>query len=269
MGRTHLGPLFLLYLGIGLTFRGWLSYQEDSQKECQGNMRLWVGFLVFVLLGEFPIFRLAAESVARALPVGSSVPLSREHEPVRRAQAVYVKEERVQLPNGKVVIRRITYIGGNPYRILSAIWWHPDPSKPITGIVVRIGEQRLYAYQGDKVVAMAPVCTGRPGHETPPGLYAVLGKDRNHKSNLYGAFVDSHGRIVDPNADARQKPPPGLHFEPAAMPFFLRLSQEGVGLHGGYLPGHADSHGCIRLPEAFARDIFDLVQVGTPVRIDP
>ena len=79
-------------------------------------------------------------------------------------------------------------------RVRYQLWnytWKPDPDKPITRIEVRIGEQKVYVYQGDDVAGESPTTTGKPGHDTPTGHYSVLLKDIDHKSNLYGVF---HGQ---------------------------------------------------------------------------
>lgn len=155
-------------------------------------------------------------------------------------------------------------------RVRYQLWnytWRPDPSRPITRIEVRIGEQKVYVYQGDDVAGVSPVTTGKPGYDTPTGHYQILVKDIDHKSNLYGVFLDSNGHIVDPNASANQAPPHGSVYDAADMPYYMRLRDDGVGLHAGYLPGYPASHGCIRLPHAFAELLFSNASVGTPVDV--
>jgi hypothetical protein len=156
-------------------------------------------------------------------------------------------------------------------RVRYQLWnyyWKPDPSQPITQIVVHIKEQRVYVYQGSKVVASSPVTTGKPGYETPKGSFSVMLKDIDHKSNLYGMYVDGvTGQIVDSNAEASKAPPAGCVYDSANMPYYLRLSDSGVGFHAGFLPGYAASHGCIRLPHAFAELLYWNVALGTPVDI--
>ncbi len=155
-----------------------------------------------------------------------------------------------------------------PPRILAAIWSQLVPSQKISSLVVHVRAQKLYAYQGKKLAAIVPICTGNATHPTPVGRFTIIQKDRNHLSNHYGCFVDNTtGRIVDGNAVIGQRPPPGTHYEAAEMPNFLRITSDGVGLHGGYLPGFAASHGCVRLPKSFASELFELVQDGTPVTV--
>jgi L,D-transpeptidase catalytic domain len=157
-------------------------------------------------------------------------------------------------------------------RVRYQLWnytWKPDPNQPITRIEVRIGEQKVYVYQGDEVAGESPTTTGKPGHDTPTGHYTILVKDIDHKSNLYGVFLDSNGYIIDGNAEAGQKPPAGAVYDSADMPYYLRIRDDGTGLHAGYLPGYPASHGCIRLPHAFAELLFSNVSVGTPVDVVP
>jgi hypothetical protein len=157
-------------------------------------------------------------------------------------------------------------------RVRYQLWnytWKPNPDLPITRVEVRIGEQKVYVYQGDEVAGESPVTTGKPGHETPTGHYTILVKDIDHKSNLYGVFLDSNGYVIDDNAEAGQTPPAGAAYDAADMPYYMRIREDGVGMHAGYLPGYPASHGCIRLPHAFAELLFSNVSIGTPVDVVP
>ena len=157
-------------------------------------------------------------------------------------------------------------------RIRYQLWnytWKPNPDQPITRVEIRIGEQKVYVYQGDEIAGESPITTGKPGHETPTGHYTILVKDIDHKSNLYGVFLDANGYIIDGNAEVGQKPPAGAVYDAADMPYYMRIRDDGVGMHAGYLPGYPASHGCIRLPHAFAELLFSNVSVGTPVDVVP
>jgi lipoprotein-anchoring transpeptidase ErfK/SrfK len=122
-------------------------------------------------------------------------------------------------------------------------WLNSDDNQPTTDvnhIVVSLADQRLYAYHDQQLVAWSNVSSGKPGHETPTGAFTVSQKDVDHHSSLY---------------------------DDASMPFFMRLTDGGVGLHAGILPGYPASHGCVRLPMGMARDLFQHVEEGTPVEI--
>jgi hypothetical protein len=107
-------------------------------------------------------------------------------------------------------------------------------------LVVSLPEQRLFAYRGDVLVATSPVSTGKPGHATPVGVFHISQKQVFHRSNRYSN---------------------------APMPYMERLTASGVALHAGQLPGYPASHGCIRLPMAFARRLYRMTSYGTPVTV--
>ena len=137
-----------------------------------------------------------------------------------------------------------------------------------TRIVVSIPKQRAYLMIGEKIVADGPVSSGRRGHESPTGHLHVLEKDPNHHSSLYGDFVDSSGRTVRAGVSARSdSAPSGTHFAGAPMKWFLRLTEDGVGMHIGILPGYPASHGCIRQSVDGAKLFYDHVKVGAPVDV--
>jgi lipoprotein-anchoring transpeptidase ErfK/SrfK len=133
-------------------------------------------------------------------------------------------------------------------------------------ILIDLPDQHAYLSKGGGVLLTAPVSTGREGYDTPAGHYTVIEKDIDHRSSIYGAYVQD-GTIVRENVDVRKDPrPPNSTFIGASMPYFLRIIG-GVGLHAGYLPGYPASHGCIRMPESKAKRFFEAARVGTPVTI--
>ncbi len=137
-----------------------------------------------------------------------------------------------------------------------------------THIVVSIPKQRAYLMIGRQIAADGPISSGKRGHNSPTGHLHVLEKDPNHHSNLYGDFVDHSGRIVRAGVSARiDAAPSGTHFEGAAMKWFLRLTEDGVGMHIGILPGYPASHGCIRQSSEGAKLFYDHAKVGTPVDV--
>jgi len=122
-----------------------------------------------------------------------------------------------------------------------AFVWQPElaPAGAVE-IVVSIPLQRAFVYRGGTLIGVTTVSTGRPGHATPTGRFPIMEKHREHYSNLYNN---------------------------APMPFMQRLTMGGIALHAGQIPGHAASHGCVRLPLAFARILFGVTQVGANVHI--
>ena len=145
----------------------------------------------------------------------------------------------------------------------------PERHAGRASIVVDLGEQEAYLYRGKHRTASSRISSGREGHRTPIGRFSVIRKDIDHRSSLYGNYVDDSGRIVKGNVDSRTDPkPPHSHFEGAPMPFFVEFSP-GYGLHQGYLPGVPASHGCIRMPYWKARQFYEAARVGTSVTVKP
>ena len=108
--------------------------------------------------------------------------------------------------------------------------------------IVSIKDQRVTIYDADGWILRAPVSTGQKGRETPSGVFAVIQKERDHHSNLY---------------------------DDAWMPNMQRITWSGIALHGGPLPGHPASHGCIRMPYGFAEELYPTTSVGMRVIIAP
>ncbi|MCB1420265.1 MAG: L,D-transpeptidase [Notoacmeibacter sp.] len=119
--------------------------------------------------------------------------------------------------------------------------WHPDrqPKGPVA-VVISIPEQRVHVYRNGVRIAVSTCSTGKPGHETPTGVFVVLQKDKYHKSSTYND---------------------------APMPNMNRLTWSGIALHAGKLPGYPASHGCVRLPMQFSELLFTVTHLGTPVII--
>ncbi len=115
----------------------------------------------------------------------------------------------------------------------------PPPAGPLT-IAISIANQRVTVYDKDQPIMEGPVSTGTPSHPTPTGVFSVIQKERFHRSNIYSG---------------------------APMPWMQRITWSGVAMHQGVLPGHAASHGCIRLPEAFAVRLYHTTKMGVRVLV--
>jgi lipoprotein-anchoring transpeptidase ErfK/SrfK len=153
-----------------------------------------------------------------------------------------------------------------PLKVNQALLKQATPDN--THIVVSVPKQRAYLMIGDQIVADGPVSSGRRGHESPKGHLRVLDKDPDHHSSIYGDFVDGRGRVVRAGVSARiDSAPSGTHFAGAPMRWFLRLTEDGVGMHIGILPGYPASHGCIRESVDGAKLFYDHAKVGTPVDV--
>src|SRR6195256_4292092 len=116
-----------------------------------------------------------------------------------------------------------------------------EAGEPIMAIV-SIKSQQVIFYDADGWILRAPVSTGTKGRETPAGIFAVVDKEVDHRSNMY---------------------------DDAWMPHMQRITWNGIALHGGPLPGYAASHGCVRMPFGFAEKLFDKVRIGARVIISP
>jgi hypothetical protein len=119
--------------------------------------------------------------------------------------------------------------------------WAPEvaPAGPVL-LVVSLATQRAIVYRNGIPIGISTVSTGRPGHQTPTGVFVILQKHVEHYSSLYDS---------------------------APMPYMQRLTWGGVALHAGKLPGYPASHGCIRLPHDFARLLYAITQRGMTVVI--
>ena len=105
-------------------------------------------------------------------------------------------------------------------------------------VIISLPHQIAYVYRDDTLIGRSTVSTGKPGYETPPGVYPILQKRVEHYSNLY---------------------------DDAPMPYMERLTWDGVAMHGGDLPGYPASHGCVRLPLEFSRQLYQATKLGTTV----
>lgn len=137
-----------------------------------------------------------------------------------------------------------------------------------TTLEISLSEQRGLLLVNGAIAMDFPVATGKSTHPTPSGSYHIRAKEKDYHSNLYGKISDATGAVVVADADSRTDTvPEGGKFEGATMPYWMRLTDGGVGLHVGYVPGRPASHGCIRLKNDTAKTLFELTKIGTPVVI--
>ncbi len=148
-------------------------------------------------------------------------------------------------------------------------FWDGDSVSGAPLIRIIRAEQKAYFYKSGQLVGVSSISTGKEGHGTPAGNFKISQKNADHRSSIYGVFKDpATGKVVDDDVDIRtDKVPPGLIYEAAPMLNFMRFNG-GVGMHTGYLPGYAASHGCVRMPAHMSKHFFDNVQVGTPVIVE-
>jgi lipoprotein-anchoring transpeptidase ErfK/SrfK len=139
-----------------------------------------------------------------------------------------------------------------------------------TAVEIALREQRGILLVDGAVAMDFPVATGKSSHPTPKGSYKILEKKEKHASNLYGRIVSGSGSTVVSDADTRDHGvPAGGRFVGAPMPYWMRMTTTGVGMHVGNVPGHRTaSHGCIRLKKDTAMQLFSILDVGSPVTVD-
>lgn len=151
---------------------------------------------------------------------------------------------------------------------LKKSYWDDTGISGAPSMVINLGKQTASFYKGSKLVGVSAISSGREGFDTPAGSYKIIQKNIDHKSNLYGDYVDPSGNVVVKNVDVKKDPcPPGARFAGAPMPYFMRLTNTGVGMHQGFLPGVPDSHGCIRMPEKMVKIYWANAPLGTPVTV--
>ncbi|MEO5774080.1 MAG: L,D-transpeptidase family protein [Sphingomicrobium sp.] len=121
------------------------------------------------------------------------------------------------------------------------LWAPTIPAEGDTKVVVDLLTQTAFVYRGEDVVGMTTISSGKKGRETPLGFWSVLSKKRMYRSRKYDS---------------------------APMPFAQMIDDHGIALHGGKLPGYPASHGCVRLPMAFAERLFNLTKTGSKVIIE-
>jgi lipoprotein-anchoring transpeptidase ErfK/SrfK len=142
----------------------------------------------------------------------------------------------------------------------------PSSAAPPIAIEIDLSAQKAWIVQEGQRVYETSISSGRGGFETPPGNFKITEKDPDHKSSLYGKIVGADGRVIVSDADSDMPIPAGAKFQQAPMKNFLRFNG-AVGMHAGKLPGYPASHGCVRLPPSKAALFFNIVEIGTPVRV--
>ena len=146
--------------------------------------------------------------------------------------------ERSASPGSKVPLLSVR-VAARVTEVKEQISAGPAQGDPIL-LSVSLNRQTIDVYRGTHLIASSKVSSGMPGHETKPGVFSILEKQRFHHSNIYSG---------------------------APMPWMQRLTRSGTALHAGAVPGYPASHGCIRLPFLFAPKLFQLTAVGGNVLV--
>src|SRR5690606_10692512 len=120
------------------------------------------------------------------------------------------------------------------------LWKDGRNQTEVTRVVIGLADQMAYAYDGDELIGVSTISSGKETKPTPTGIFPILEKKRHHRS---------------------------VKYDNAPMPYIQRLDLWGIALHAGQLPGYPASQGCVRLPATFAAKLFATPRVGTEVLI--
>jgi predicted dithiol-disulfide oxidoreductase (DUF899 family) len=120
------------------------------------------------------------------------------------------------------------------------LWRDVPNSAGAERLVVSLSDQLAYFYRGNSLVAVSTISSGKDAKPTPTGIFSILDKRPMYRSKKY---------------------------DNAPMPWMQRIDQYGIALHAGFNPGRPASHGCVRLPSDFAKKLYSVTDVGTPVYI--
>jgi len=147
--------------------------------------------------------------------------------------------------------------------------WTDDGGPGEVAVTLDLSRQIATYERSGRPIGWSYICTGKPGHETPPGHYTITEMMDMKYSSHFGWVQDVMGNVTNGDATPATRVPPGGVYMPAPMPHWMRLTPSGIGMHGGVIPqpGETASHGCVRLPMEFAPSLYAAVRVGTSVKV--
>lgn len=187
------------------------------------------------------LWQFAILTAAGAIGTASQAEAAFYYTPDYSDGSYYSRQERhPQVPRQKLE-KRGSAAGKNKKETVVEKETGAKPQGPLV-IVVSINRQKVTIYDSNGVFAEAPVSTGMKGHSTPMGVFSVIQKHKFHHSNIYSG---------------------------APMPYMQRITWSGVAMHAGVLPGYPASHGCIRMPMAFAVKMWNWTKMGARVLVTP
>jgi lipoprotein-anchoring transpeptidase ErfK/SrfK len=136
-----------------------------------------------------------------------------------------------------MVLKRILDTGG-PIKFGDWFWdEHGVPAGPVV-ITVDLKAQVLSIFRDGYEIGTAAIIYGADDKPTPLGTFPILQKDADHHSSTYWG---------------------------APMPYMLRLTWDGVSIHGAPIDPHYATHGCIGVPKPFAKKLFAAAKLGDKV----
>ncbi|MXP10480.1 L,D-transpeptidase family protein [Pseudoblastomonas halimionae] len=139
-------------------------------------------------------------------------------------------------PDDSFVIKRVLPINGP---IKYGEWHWDDEGVPDGPLVVTVDLQArvISVFRDGYEIGAAAVLLGTDDHPTPVGVFPILQKNKDHVSNLYDA----------------------------EMPYMMRLTWDGVAIHGSPVENGYASHGCVGTPNGFAEKLFSVAKLGDKV----
>ena len=172
----------------------------------------------------------ASATLALGLPAGAA------------ATTIETPEAKMEAASAADVARAdmIAVFGDRELRPNQYLWRKDAPTSGEPRVIISLFDQLAYLYRGEELVAVASISSGKPGKDTPTGIFPIQEKKVFHRSQKY---------------------------DDAPMPFMQRLDQYGIALHAGHNPGEPASQGCVRLPKQFAEKLYKVTEIGTPVLI--
>ena len=178
-------------------------------------------------------------------------------------------DEMEQATRNKRVSRTFEDFIASPFYRSSRDYWRgaaiEQYNPAASRVEILLEEQRGRLYINDTIAMNFPVCTGTEGeHETPPGTFRITEKKREHRSSLYGSFVDAAGDVVKGKVHSSDAAPAGTRFEGTRMDYWMRFNG-AIGMHTGVIQREGESHGCVRVPEEACSILFDKLAVGSVV----
>lgn len=136
----------------------------------------------------------------------------------------------------RFVVKRILAVEG-PMRQGDFYWDESGaPAGPIV-VTIDLAAQTLSVFRAGYEIGTAVIIYGADEKPTPLGIFPITQKDADHVSNLYGA----------------------------PMPYMLRLTNDGISIHGSKVGDGFVTHGCVGVPTAFAKKLFGVVKLGDKV----
>ena len=140
-----------------------------------------------------------------------------------------------------------------------------------TKVKISLWDQKAWLLNGDgKAILETDVSTGVPGKETPEGIFPVLERVKAKRSNRYGKYVNKETRevVVEKAWEHQGDPPEGTEYEGIAMPYWMRLTWYGIGVHVGEFNKRARaSFGCVRVVDEAQEKIYRKTLLGTEVEV--